>query len=184
MTAQTVVCDSCGKTYNLREELLGKRVKCAGCGNAFVAKPVSQERQTPDAPATPAVVGQEKQPAQADVDEPAPTSVATPQETVEGPTDRQFRLGALIAVPLCILGTILVLVFQDVGVKGLIILLLGPFVVCFGIAGMIDPNIIRAAGKYGSHLPARYKLIAGAVGLVALAISGCLSAWLYFTQLR
>lgn len=93
-------------------------------------------------------------------------------------------LAALIAVPLSILGTILVLAIKDVGTKGLIILAFVPFVVCFGVAGLIDPNIFRAAGKYGSQLPARYKLIVGAVGLAALAISGCLSAWLYFTQLR
>lgn len=48
---------------------------------------------------------------------------------------------------------------------------LGWFVVFFGIAALVDPNIPRAAGKFGSHLPRRYKLIAGLIGLVALLCS-------------
>ena len=47
---------------------------------------------------------------------------------------------------------------------------LGPFAVMFGIAGLISPNVLRSAGKYGSHLPIGYKLTAAAFGLVALLI--------------
>ena len=35
--AMTATCPGCGKQLNVRDELLGKRLKCPGCGNAFTA---------------------------------------------------------------------------------------------------------------------------------------------------
>ena len=45
-----------------------------------------------------------------------------------------------------------------------------PYQVDPRMAGLISPNVLRAAGKYGKHLPIHHKLIAGGFGLVALAI--------------
>jgi hypothetical protein len=39
-------------------------------------------------------------------------------------------------------------------------------------------------GKYGKNLPARYKIIGGVIGVAALAVSGGMSAWLYFQHLK
>jgi hypothetical protein len=52
----------------------------------------------------------------------------------------------------------------------IIALVLAPFALTFGIAGVVNPNVVRAAGKYGKHLPSYYKWIAGGVGLVALLL--------------
>jgi len=38
--AISVVCDSCGKRLNVRDELVGKKVKCPGCKTAFTATKV------------------------------------------------------------------------------------------------------------------------------------------------
>jgi phage FluMu protein Com len=36
--AETIRCQECGKTLKVPEDLLGKKVKCGGCGTMFVAK--------------------------------------------------------------------------------------------------------------------------------------------------
>jgi len=198
MNALSVACDACGKTYKLKPELLGKRVKCAACGAAFVASATAGDARPAAASAQPAgsAVAAAKQPFPAVNSQARPASpnkIASPNKPAsptkalaspEGPTDRQLRFWSLVGVPGAVVGVILVLVMRDLGTKGLFILAFAPFAFCFGIAALIDPNIIRAAGKYGKHLPKRYKLIAGAVGVVALAISGCLSTWVYLTQIR
>ena len=38
-----VLCEHCGKQYNAPENLLGKRIKCKNCGQAFVIAPVEEE---------------------------------------------------------------------------------------------------------------------------------------------
>jgi hypothetical protein len=37
--AVSVVCDNCGKRLNVRDELVGKKVKCPACKTAFTASP-------------------------------------------------------------------------------------------------------------------------------------------------
>src|SRR5215510_11673694 len=37
--AISVVCDNCGKRLNVKDELVGKKVKCPGCKNPFTASP-------------------------------------------------------------------------------------------------------------------------------------------------
>src|SRR5207249_553021 len=34
-----VVCDSCGKRLNVKDELVGKKVKCPACKTVFTASP-------------------------------------------------------------------------------------------------------------------------------------------------
>jgi uncharacterized Zn finger protein len=39
--AISVQCDNCGKRLNVRDELIGKKVKCPACKNAFKASPTT-----------------------------------------------------------------------------------------------------------------------------------------------
>ena len=48
----------------------------------------------------------------------------------------------------------------------LAIIALAPLALILGIAGLISPNVVRACGKYGGHLPWQYKAIGyGLMGL-------------------
>lgn len=182
MSDSSFACDNCGKTFAMRPELLGKRVKCSGCGNVFVV-----EQQTCDFPASDVVTQRTEmtQPGSSVPDvEAARESSLFHMDWERGPTDRQFRVGSVVGIAMTILGTLLVLSFERFGIKGLIILALGPFVVFYGFAALVDPNIARAVGKYGKHLPTRYKIIGGVIGLAALAVSGGMSAWLYFKHIN
>jgi hypothetical protein len=81
-------------------------------------------------------------------------------------------MGAAVCIPLVILGMLLAFfAMRDLTIGAVMLVALGPFVVFFGIAALVDPDIARAASKFGGHLPTRYKLIALAVGLAALACS-------------
>jgi hypothetical protein len=45
-------------------------------------------------------------------------------------------------------------------------LALVPLMFTVGLAGLISPDVIRACGKYGGHLPRHYKVIGwGVIGL-------------------
>ena len=99
-----------------------------------------------------------------------------------GPSDKQMRMGAVGGIAAALVGMALVMAFESIGVPGLIVMAMGPVVLCFGLAALWDPNIVRAAGKYGDHLPKRYKLIAVLVGIVSLVLSGLLAVWLYYAQ--
>jgi len=48
--AISVVCDSCGKRLNIKDELVGKKVKCPACKTAFTASPSGAVRVKPKAP--------------------------------------------------------------------------------------------------------------------------------------
>ena len=42
----SVTCTGCGKTLTIRDELMGKRIKCPACGTAFsAAEAVAQTKQ-------------------------------------------------------------------------------------------------------------------------------------------
>lgn len=96
-------------------------------------------------------------------------------------TDRQIRIGSAAVVPLTLLGMAAayhLLSRDELTTGGLVVLGLGPFGLFYGIAGLICPDVIRAASKYGAHLPLKYKLIAAAVGIGALACSLAVTAML------
>lgn len=38
-------------------------------------------------------------------------------------------------------------------------LLLAPLMLLLGITGLISPNVVRAGGKFGGHLPWQYKAV-------------------------
>ena len=48
--AISVVCSSCGKRLNVRDELVGKKVKCPGCKTTFTASPSGAIRMKPKGP--------------------------------------------------------------------------------------------------------------------------------------
>lgn len=53
----TIRCPSCGNTYNVKDELVGKRFKCAGCGGTIVAQSAqANPARGPQSP-SPAVAG-------------------------------------------------------------------------------------------------------------------------------
>ena len=58
-------------------------------------------------------------------------------------------------------------------------ILLGPSAVLPGIAGLVDPRIALAAGKYGTHLPLTFKLAAAAIVALGLGLSAFLALRVY-----
>jgi len=177
MTDTFFSCEQCGKSFAMRPELLGKRVKCAGCGTVFVVEGQQPDALGPDVAMDPAEMAQPGS-SVPNVEDAQNTSFFH-WDPERGPTDRQFRIGSLVAIAATILGTVLVMALEKIDIKGLIILALGPFVFFYGLAALVDPNIPRAVGKHGKHLSTRYKIIGGVIGLVALAVSGGMSVWLY-----
>jgi hypothetical protein len=92
---------------------------------------------------------------------------------IEGPTDSQFRMGAIALLPIVLIGmAVSAATWNGPSMSRLIVLGLGPFAVFYSIAALFDPNIVRAAGKFGAHLPPRYKIIAAVIGLGALIAAG------------
>ncbi len=158
-----VACDHCAKQYQVEPDLAGRTVKCKACGQSFTIsdiKAASKEDSVADLPGEPL----------------PPTRVLRTAPTrntasVEGPSDNMMRLvsGGMILAGLVLMGVNHAKAVMDDEVY-IIALILGPFALAFGVAGAISPNVVRAAGKYGKHLPSHYKWIAGAVGLVALSI--------------
>jgi len=182
MSDSAFACEQCGKMFAMRPELLGKRVKCAGCGNVFVVKEQQCDSLANDAATHRTEMAQPEAPVP-DV-EAAGESSLFHWDSERGPTDRQFRVGSLFVIAVTILGTLLVMTFEKIDIKGLIILAFGPFAVFYGFAALVDPNIARAVGKYGKHLSMRYKIIGGVIGVAALAVSGAMSTWLYFQHIN
>lgn len=102
----------------------------------------------------------------------APSSYGGPTAPpLEGPTDTQFRWGSAgaIGLGLALVGICVVTYAID---ESFFVypLFIAPLLVLIGIAGLIDPNIVRALGKYGKHLPLHYKLMAWAIMGVWLVI--------------
>jgi hypothetical protein len=76
----------------------------------------------------------------------------------------------LLCAGMTVLGLILlVATFVMDRTQGMIYLAplaLAPLALILGVAGAISPNVVRAAGKYGGHLPGHYKATAwGLMGL-------------------
>jgi predicted Zn finger-like uncharacterized protein len=182
-------CPKCGKKYQVGDNLAGKQVRCQQCSTAFVA--AAQQPATPAAdpladlslaslPATsaPNPLGPAVNPLGAPTSPlgPAPAGAsqsAWKQQGVSnpsgGPTDKAMRLGsvAMVALGLFLFGINFVM-DKTQGAIYLAPLFLAPLALILGIAGVINPNVVRAAGKYGGHLPWQYKAIG--IGLVCLSL--------------
>src|SRR5687768_5094934 len=53
----------------------------------------------------------------------------------------------------------------------LMILAIGPMGLLLGIGGIVEPKVIWALGKYGEHLPLKYKVIGGALGVAGVLVT-------------
>jgi len=113
-----------------------------------------------------------------------PAASSAVSNPLGGPTDTVIRLicgGGFLGGGLVLLA-ISAATNAARGMVYLTPLLLAPLLIVWGIAGLIAPNVIRGAGKFGGHLPWHYKAIFyGLMGvwflivivmLVGLAASG------------
>ncbi len=170
----SINCNQCGKQYNVEDKLAGKRAKCTQCGAVLVI-PSAQPPAAADPPLADlsALVDAEESSPSAPI--PRPLAAAPRSESsrpVDGPSDKQFRTGAAVCAPMAILMIVFcVATWEGPSVDRLMLIALGPFLMVYSIAALIDPNLVRAAGKFGAHLPFRTKLIAVLVGLGGLACS-------------
>lgn len=166
-----VACDRCGKQYDALESLIGRQVRCAQCGEMFVAHPLGAS-----GPASGFAGGGHPSFAQAAY---SPSGPSAP----EGPTDQQYRLGGAIMVPIMILGMLAAIFGGQGGSLGAVTLIgLGPLFLLYACAAIIDPNLVRGATKFGTHLPTRYKVYSFLIGLVGVAIGVPLVLFLAFRE--
>src|SRR4029453_7074741 len=182
-------CPSCTKRYEVADTMRGKRVRCQQCGNVFTAASAAPSAPAPPTisepldqlggvdlsqlsalPALPPLgsgtnpLGAPGIPATAYAPargSAASTRVSNPSG---GPTDLQMRLVCcgMLALGIAIMvGSVALEAAQGTVYLG--ILILAPLMLVLGIAGLISPDVVRACGKYGGHLPWHYKAIGWSV---------------------
>jgi len=185
----SLACPACNKSYNVPDTLAGKQVRCQQCSHVFtVAAPQPAALQPLQPLGFDPLLGADLPPLGAPLpsaatlpsaglgtplspggrplgfappaDPYAPSSYGPTAPPLEGPTDFQFRMGALgaIGIALLLVGICVGTYLFDESVF-LYPIFLVPLLLLLGIAGLIDPNVVRAIGKYGKHLPLTYKLI-------------------------
>ena len=185
-----IACPKCGKKYQVGDNVAGKQVRCQQCSTAFTAtapqpaKPIAVDpladlslANLPTS-AAPNPLGAASNPLGAPIRPLGAAPAGAPQPSWNsqgvsnpsgGPNDTTMRL---VSVGMAALGLFLLGINYVLDqVKGEIYvapLLLAPLVLILGIAGVISPNVVRAAGKYGGHLPWQYKAIG--YGLMALSL--------------
>jgi predicted Zn finger-like uncharacterized protein len=176
-------CPSCSARYQVADSALGKRVRCQKCGTNFTAAAAAPS--PPPAPLAPA--GPLDPLAGVDLSQFAALPAAPIHPSANplakfgfpgtgnagvsnpsgGPTDATMRLvccGMLALALLMSVGSLLLGATQGTVYLGLVMLV--PLMLCLGIAGLISPNVVRACGKYGGHLPGHYKVLGwGVIGL-------------------
>jgi predicted Zn finger-like uncharacterized protein len=88
-----------------------------------------------------------------------------------GPTDSVMRIvcGGMLALGLVLCLASLALVASQ-GFIFLAVPILAPLAIVLGVTGLISPNVVRAVGKYGGHLPRHYKTKGLAVMAVTLLL--------------
>lgn len=93
--------------------------------------------------------------------------MSIPHHETVPPHGRLMAAGLMAA---CALGLVANhFVGAGVSVARLFILILGPAGLLLGLGGIVEPKIVWSVGKYGQHLPVKYKIIG-----VALAAAGVL----------
>jgi predicted Zn finger-like uncharacterized protein len=165
-----IQCPSCSKRYEVADSFRDKRVRCKQCGQTFTAASPAMAAPAANHAGDDwlgAELSQLSSPAAAapqPIQQTATTSVSNPSG---GPTDAQMRLVCCGMLALGLVVLVATAAMQAVqGVVSLTILMLTPLMFVLGIAGLISPNVVRACGKYGGHLPPRYKAIGwGLMGL-------------------
>lgn len=190
----TIACAKCGKKYQVADQHAGKQVRCQQCATVFTVQPPAPVAALDplgdlSLASMPAADPLQSLARGSGTTNPLGTlpaaktyaaSVATwHQHGVEnpsgGPPDKAMRLGAvaLAAIGLFLLVANVVL-DQTKGEIYMAPLLLAPLALILGIAGAINPNVVRAAGKYGGHLSWHYKAIGAALVVVSFVASGLL----------
>jgi len=179
----SIQCPSCGAQYQVGDDTQGKRVRCKQCQQVFsalVAAPVAAAPLSPlgasspldplggvdlsQFPTLPAATAPRFSPLPS---QPAWANSGGPTGPPEGPTDMQMRLvsGGMLGLGV-ILAVGSVIMHANTGTVYLMAVALIPLSLVLGIAGLISPNVVRACGKYGGHLPWQYKVIGwGLMGL-------------------
>jgi predicted Zn finger-like uncharacterized protein len=174
-----IQCPKCSKRYQVADAAAGKQVRCQQCQTAFVASatPLAAAAPAPLAPPDPFAASDPLgranplgSPNPLGTLPAAPTSgyyPAAPRPALGGvsnpsggPTDAMMRLvsGGMLAMGVFItVGSIALLAATDS--VYLFVVALAPLCIILGIAGLIDPNVVRAVGKYGGHLGWHYKAI-------------------------
>ena len=182
-------CPQCSQHYQVAESALGQRVRCRQCGHTFTAAATSSPpvagnpldplvgvSQWPALPGSPPPYGGANPLGMPAFSAPAWNQAAMPSgrpavsNPSGGPTDGQMRL---VCCGMLAMGLLLSVVsFFLEGATGTIyvaVLLLVPLTLVVGISGLVSPNVVRAMGKYGGHLPSHYKLIGwGLMGVAFL----------------
>jgi predicted Zn finger-like uncharacterized protein len=177
-----IQCPQCAKRYQVADHVAGKHVRCQQCQTSFAARPAPTPATAPLAPpdpfalpAAPSPLG----PAVNPLGAPAAGSLARPVASSPGfwqpgttnpsggPTDFGMRLGSGGMLALGLVISIGSLVLQaSTGTVYVFAVAMAPLMLILGIAGLISPNVVRAVGKYGGHLPWQYKAIGwGLMGL-------------------
>jgi len=206
-----IACSQCGKKYQVADQVVGKQVRCQGCGTIFVAaQPPAKAvaglqgldplddltlAPLPQSPATlprssgailPSTgLGSSSKSLNPLGSLPAKApGAAWPQGDVSnpsgGPPDSTMRLiSGGMAVAGCFLLAVNFFMDRTQGAVYIVALLLAPLALIMGVAGMISPNIVRAAGKFGAHLPWHYKAIGAGLMVLYLIVLGLIALGLY-----
>ena len=82
----------------------------------------------------------------------------------------------LVAIGMTVAAAIGLVVNHFLGVEAqgaarLMILSIGPIAFMIGLGGIVEPKILWALGKYGDHLPFKYKVIGGILGGIGLLLT-------------
>ena len=183
-----ISCPNCSKRYQVADKLGGKRVRCQQCGTDFTAATMAISPPAPLAttdmwtnadlsqlPALPASGPLRRGSAQA-------AGVSNPSG---GPTDAQMRLvccGMLTLAMVISVGSLAMEAAQGTVFLGIVVLV--PLMLVLGATGLISPNVVRAIGKYGGHLPRHYKTIGWGVMGLSFLLMILLTICLFFAGFR
>jgi len=181
----TIACDKCGKKYQVPDQLAGKQVRCQQCAATFtVAAPLQMalEELDPLADVTLSSLPAAANPlgAAAGAASPSHGKQSAGGNVSGGPTDPVMRgvsCGLAAAGLVMLVGNFML--DRTMGQIYILPLILAPLGLILGIAGVISPNVVRAAGKYGGHLSWHYKAIAAALLVLSLVASGLLVLGFY-----
>lgn len=189
-----IQCPKCSKRYHVADGHAGKQVRCQQCQTDFVATaPAAAPAVDLFSSSDPLTGGEFSTsptdpfaganslgaPAASAPGNPYPTAPRAARPRVSnpsgGPTDAGMRLASvgMLAFGFALtVGSFVVEAYT--GSVYLFVIGLVPLLIMLGVAGLISPNVVRAMGQFGGHLPSHYKVIGwglmGASILVMLLI--------------
>jgi predicted Zn finger-like uncharacterized protein len=175
-------CPNCASRYEVAEATAGKRVRCKQCQTVFTAEAETLalaplENNSPldplggvnlaQFPALPAASAPRFSELPSQSAWPSPGSSGGTVRPLEGPSDTQMRLVCAGMIGMGLFLAIGSVIMHNInGTIYLAVIVLIPLMLVLGPAGLISPNVVRACGKYGGHLPWQYKAAGwGVMGL-------------------